>query len=186
MSVNVELFWQKARITGPDDCWEWTACKNNKGYGKFGVGRKLIIASRVALHLATGMPLSTKLHALHKCDNPGCVNPNHLWWGTHQENLQDASAKGRCAMQSPDDLRRAKYIGDLNPMRKYPELREAQSKRQQGEKSHRAKLTEDQVREIINLRKSGQTQRWIADLFGVTREAVARIDQGRNWSHLGL
>lgn len=76
-------------------CWLWTGSKLNKGYGCFGIkNKKSRIASRTAYELFKG-PIEGKLFICHSCDVPSCVNPDHLWAGTHMENMMDMIDKGR-------------------------------------------------------------------------------------------
>lgn len=77
----------------PSGCWEWSATKNQDGYGRVRRLGKLESAHRVSYELYKG-PLQG-LHVLHSCDNPSCVNPEHLRLGTHLENQQEKAAKGR-------------------------------------------------------------------------------------------
>lgn len=88
-------FEAKFRVT--PGCWEWAASKNIRGYGRFRLqGRegKTVMAHRFSYELYAG-PIPNGLQILHKCDNPGCVNPDHLWPGTQKENMADKNAKGR-------------------------------------------------------------------------------------------
>lgn len=88
-----ERFWSYVRVAGPDECWEWTGAKVN-GYGVLSVDRKSTGAPRVSLRLAGSTP-SAGDDACHRCDNPPCVNPRHLYFGSRQQNADDAVSRGR-------------------------------------------------------------------------------------------
>jgi hypothetical protein len=76
-------------------CWLWTGALDRKGYGQMNVGGKTTSATHFSLFM-DGRPRPHKnACALHRCDTPACVNPDHLWWGSHKENSQDMAAKGR-------------------------------------------------------------------------------------------
>lgn len=77
----------------PGGCWEWTAC-TCKGYGAIKVEGKLMAAHRVAYELFRGA-VPDGLHVLHDCDQPICVNPAHLFVGTHEQNMTDKTLKRR-------------------------------------------------------------------------------------------
>lgn len=87
-------FWSRVRQT--DTCWLWTGSTNRHGYGYVGVPgyRRPILAHRVAWELTNGL-IPRGLLVLHRCDNPPCVRPDHLFIGTHADNMQDAKEKGR-------------------------------------------------------------------------------------------
>lgn len=97
-----QRFWEKVDKRGPDDCWEWQAALTEDGYGNFKVGSMIdgtldaIKAHRVAYTLQYG-PIEDGLHCLHKCDNSKCVNPSHLYLGTHQDNMDDRKQRNRHA-----------------------------------------------------------------------------------------
>lgn len=90
----MKRFWDKVSI--PEDvngCWEWTACKHTDGYGMFRNG-KMMFSHRMAYVLTFGR-FPSELCVLHKCDNPPCCNPNHLFLGTVTDNARDMLKKGR-------------------------------------------------------------------------------------------
>lgn len=92
-------FWAKVdKSAGPHGCWPWLAAINTAGYGAFHpTKRETVGAHRWALSQALGRPLGPGEFACHRCDNPLCVNPSHLFAGTHDDNMLDMVAKGRSA-----------------------------------------------------------------------------------------
>lgn len=79
----------------PHECWLWTGGKNNAGYGMIRDGVKMRTAHRVSYECAHG-PIPEGMIICHTCDTPLCVNPDHLWCGTHKQNSADMMEKGRC------------------------------------------------------------------------------------------
>lgn len=84
-----------AYVEKTNSCWIWNGTRNRRGYGKLSFkDNRSAIASRVSYELFKG-PLQDNLYVCHSCDNPPCVNPDHLWHGTHMENTIDMIDKGR-------------------------------------------------------------------------------------------
>lgn len=86
----MKRFWDKVDIKEPDDCWEWQAGFNGR-YGSFNNG----YAHRFSWELHNSK-IPDGMYICHTCDNPKCVNPNHLFAGTQKDNMQDMVKKGRC------------------------------------------------------------------------------------------
>lgn len=92
---DVKRFWSKIDSSG--DCFQWQGViVQPDGYGQFFVNGKRLKAHRAMFELANG-PIPEGMCVCHRCDNPQCVNPDHLFLGTHQDNMEDRHAKGRSA-----------------------------------------------------------------------------------------
>lgn len=94
----MDRFWSKADTSR--ECWTWTGCCTAHGYGQFHFEGKTTKAHRVAWIITHG-PIPDGLCVLHRCDNPPCVRPDHLFLGTLSDNMQDCVAKGRAYLQRP-------------------------------------------------------------------------------------
>lgn len=112
---NAEKFWSRVDIRNEEDCWEWMGAKKNGTYGFYAPMPGVLLKShRVAYALFNGF-IDDNLLVCHKCDNPSCCNPEHLFLGTSQDNIQDmirksrkASTKGTCnpsAKLTPEQVR---------------------------------------------------------------------------------
>ncbi len=105
-------FWEKVEIADEDTCWLWLGATQLQGYGVFSANSKTTLAHRYSYQLHKG-PIGN-LCVLHFCDNPGCVNPNHLFLGTQSNNMQDMHNKNRhnkrkLTLKQLEEIRR-KYI----------------------------------------------------------------------------
>lgn len=93
-----ERFWSKVDKNGPvivpelGNCWVWLTA-TTQGYGEIGIAGRTVRAHRLSWEIENGSP--TDMLILHKCDNPPCIRPDHLFKGTQLDNMQDAMAKGR-------------------------------------------------------------------------------------------
>lgn len=169
----VARFWAKVDTSaGLFGCWPWLASRNAHGYGHFDGSS----AHRFSLELALGRPLAAGMFACHTCDNPPCCNPGHLFEGTHQDNVDDRTKKGRSAVGDhvPPERR---IRGDRHPARRIPGWRA-------GVRNGRHRLQEDDVRAIRGRLSAGV--RWIdiAAEFGISKGAVAHIAARRTWQHV--
>lgn len=153
-----ERFWPKVDIRGPNDCWEWTAARHSNGYGSIGLGARSSgkgLAHRVAWTLIHDS-IPEGMCVCHHCDNPGCVNPSHLFLATQKDNLEDCRRKGRAASGSSP-----------------------------GEKNPNAKLSAEQVETIRKRYAKGDIyQRVLASEYGITQAQVSAIVTRKNWRHL--
>ena len=91
---QIVRFWNKVTTKGSDECWEWQAGLNPDGYGRVSLGYRMYSAHRVSYFLKHQKDPGD-LCVCHSCDNPKCVNPNHLWLGTFGDDMRDMTKKER-------------------------------------------------------------------------------------------
>ena len=89
---DLKRFWDK--VDTNSECWIWMASVNGCGYGRFRLNRHTYLANRIAYYIHHGID-PEELCVCHTCDKPQCVNPAHLWLGTHGDNAKDAAEKKR-------------------------------------------------------------------------------------------
>jgi len=152
-----ERYWSKVKKT--DGCWEWQGARHQHGYGLYFMNRERgqQRAHRVSYEDALG-PIPKGAYVCHRCDNPACVRPEHLWLGSQAENLADMRAKGRHFSPFKGQLQ----VGSLN---RY------------------AKLTEDDVR-AIRLMAPQYTRKDIAAKYGLTVSNVQYVLTRKTWKHV--
>lgn len=92
-----ERFWSRVLKHPYPGCWEWQKITTHNGYGEIWVDGKMLRAHRVSWEMVNGK-IPDGIFVLHKCDNPSCVNPSHLFLGTHQDNMDDCARKGRVSI----------------------------------------------------------------------------------------
>lgn len=143
----MDRFVQKVHMGKRDECWVWLRTKNVSGYGMVYVQefRSDVVAHRVSWMLFRG-PIPEGMDVLHKCDNPACVNPNHLWIGTNSDNNTDAGRKGRFILRGKP--------GATNP---------------------RAKFTNEQVRALREMPKYYGFFEEMAAKYGVNKSIIRKI-----------
>lgn len=92
-----ERFWDKVERGGTDECWPFTGSLDRKGYGGFWVSRErgIVPAHVFAVELTTGERCPSGMEGCHRCDNPPCVNPSHVYYGTRKQNVDDMYRRGR-------------------------------------------------------------------------------------------
>lgn len=163
-------FWQKvfwAYVNKTDSCWLWTGFKRNKksGYGGFTIGNRLFSTHRIAWVIFNG-PIPKGMCVCHKCDVRLCVNPAHLFLGTHADNNADTKRKGRTA------------TGDRNASHLYPE------RVYRGEQVATSVLTERDVKVIRALYSRGVSKHKLAARFGVHEKSIRRVARRDYWKHV--
>lgn len=144
--------YQRFVVRADTGCWSWSGTTNERGYAK--VGRQF--AHRLSWEVHRG-PIPDGLWVLHCCDNPPCTNPDHLFLGTHADNMADATAKGR-------------LLGRAN--------------RPRGEQVKNSKLTAAKVRELRVLADTGCSIQAMAARFGVSDDCVRLVIKRKRWAHV--
>jgi hypothetical protein len=148
---SLDTFWQRMKHT-ESGCWEWTGARAPKGYGAIRIRGKTHRTHRVAYELTYG-PIPVDRIVCHRCDNPPCCNPEHLYLGTYADNAADCVSKGRYT----------------------PHTRK-------GESNHLSKLTERDVMDIRTLyARGGISYSELAQQYGVAKTAIGAIIRRETW-----
>lgn len=164
MRMIKERFYDKIRKT--NSCWIWEANKNNRGYGLIWdkTTQRKELAHRVSYRIHIGEIPKNKL-VLHKCDNPGCVNPKQLFLGTHKENCEDKYKKGRAnhKSQSETQIRLGLNKGENHPS---------------------SRLTEKKIIEIRNKKNDVLKTKEICEEYKISRSHYYAIINRERWAHV--
>jgi len=138
-------------------CWKWQGAKSQSGYGMISVKGNARYTHRLMQEKYNKPLTKDRPFTCHKCDNPSCVNPDHLFAGSHQDNMEDASNKNRMP-------------GYTNT----------------GEDHHQSKLTKNEVIEIRNKYATGNfTQEELANKYDIGRPEIGHIIRGEKWKGVG-
>lgn len=148
-----KIFWGYTIVAGPKDCWLWTAPLDKDGYGAMQVCYKRLRAHRISYVLHNG-PINTSDLVLHKCDNPRCVNPKHLFKGSQADNVRDRDKKQR--MHKPK--------GELHPLAKLTE-------------ETTQFLRASYIRGSVRMKD-------LAAMLGISVSAVSMVVNRKRWSHI--
>ena len=165
METLEERFWKY--VDKADGCWNWSGTKRPDGYGVLGAGGRsagLVRAHRLSWRLHNG-EIPNGMFVCHHCDNPGCVNPVHLFLGSAKENNADMRLKGRGS--NPP-----KQCGSRNYRRQNPP---------HGESNPASKVTWEIVAEIRALYASGMTAPALAKMVGLSRGQTWQIVTNKAW-----
>lgn len=176
-----ERFWAKVDRSEPAGCWPWLGAPNDSGYGRLRIAGQLVRAHRLSYELAHG-PIPDDLVVRHTCDNPSCVNPQHLIIGTVADNAADMVSRDRQA------------TGERHGMHTYPERRPVGAKNgakrhperlPRGEHNGQAVLSVEDVRAIRAAYAAGGIR--YADLatrYGVGKMTVCLVVRRKTWAHI--
>ena len=163
-----ELIAALEAATGPNDCWIWPRAKDRAGRGRLWVAGRLMLAHRAVWEAKRG-PVPEGMLLCHHCDNPSCVNPKHLYVGTHKDNMRDMRVRRRA-------------FAHRNP-NKAAEVGRATGRRNDwaaGTGNPKAKLT---VEQVASIRADGRATRFVAAQYGVERTTIQRIRRGSLWTN---
>lgn len=196
-----ERFFSKVGPSDENGCFPWLAGLGYNGYGQFWMGSRYspnqARAHRVAWEIHNKKPVPKNMLVCHHCDNPKCVNPEHLFIGTIQDNANDRVRKNRQAMgcKSGPHLHPERMArGDRHGSKTHPE-RVARGSRHgsktcpervpRGERNGRARLMESDVIVIrIDHASGGYTQQQLADRFHVDKTTISDIVRRKTWTRI--
>ena len=158
---TIKRFWNNIKfpLVNEDECWNWGAGCFGNGYGQFRIGKKKHRTHRLMYETYIA-PIPNGKIVCHKCDNPKCVRPSHLFLGTNKDNSSDRDSKGRGA------------YNNLKP--------------QPGIKNGSSVLRPNQVIQIMNLFESGSTDDQLSHAYCMSKSQIRNIRNGRAWKCLQI
>lgn len=128
---TTDVLWSKVERRGADECWPWKGWRHDKGYGRVEINDENFYAHRVIFDLANPGIIqlrddgSKEQCVLHRCDNPVCCNPRHLFIGTHADNMEDKKNKGRVSRAKPRAKLTAEDVFWMRMQKKYGATKKA-------------------------------------------------------------
>lgn len=168
-------FQKRCSLDSTRGCWVWSGYHDRQGYGIFSLLGRSTFAHRAAYLLFRGQ-ITEGFLVRHCCDNPGCVNPDHLLLGTRKDNARDVLQRGRRHVKRTEKSKQLTR-GEHHFSRRHPESIK------RGEARVSAVLSEAQVKEII-LRLPTERNMDLAREFAVCRQTISAIRCGNIWTHL--
>lgn len=190
---SLKRFFSNVKENQETGCIEWIGSTTDKGYGSFSVNNKKVRAHRFSYELEHGEIPEGNI-VCHACDNPKCVNPKHLFLGTHKDNTQDMLSKKRQKNGSDkltwDDVKEIRRLGDSGVAPKIiAEMFKISSSHtrlvlrneiwhDENFQGHKRKLTMDNALEIRKLKSEGVSSRELALKFKTSVTNINRIYKG--------
>lgn len=148
----IQRFW--GYVKKSEECWEWQGHRDKDGYGKMRVGRRQLARSNRIAWMVNFGKIPKDLFVLHRCDNPPCVRPDHLFLGTARDNVIDKITKGRNRPQMGEARHNAKLTSEMV-----------------------TQIVKEYCPRVM-------TQKMLAEKYGVSQGTISHILRGGHWKHI--